>query len=103
MTEVFEATQPNAESFMAELPGCIKAAEAEAQRRCGLSDVLFDSMCNDAYIAILEAAPESEKAKVEEMLIEQGYDPDFSPYEPGEGECDLTGIDTDCCPCGNHP
>lgn len=32
----------------------------------------------------------------------RGYDPDFVSYHSGEGECSLTGIEVDCCPCGRH-
>lgn len=87
----------------ADLTSLMKAAETEAMRGCGLSDVLYESRVQDAYASILESFPDAEKPRVEAILRERGFDPDFTPYEAGEGECGLTGIDIDCCPCGRHP
>lgn len=91
------------QAFVDGLPAAIKAAEAEALRGCGQSDVLYEARVQAAYGSILQEAPESEKRRVEAILRRRGYDPDFEPYKAGEGECDLTGIDIDCCPCGRHP
>lgn len=81
----------------------IQAAEAEAARGSGSSDVLFESRVQAAYSSILESVPDADKDRAEAILKERGYDPDPTPYEPDEGECDLTGIEIDCCPCGRHP
>ena len=80
----------------------IESVEAEAMRGCGLSDVLYEARVQEAYATILESASNSEKPRVEEILRERGFNPEFTPYEAGDGECGLTGIDVDCCPCGNH-
>lgn len=78
-------------------------AEAIAARGCGLSDVLFEKICQESYADILCRAPKEERAEVEKILRKRGYDPDFVPFEAGPDECSLTGIDTHCCPCGQHP
>jgi len=85
------------------LTDLIEDAEARAARGCGLSDVLFNARVQAAYASILEQAPKSERAEVETALRERGYDPDYVPYNAKEGECSLTGIDENCCPCGRHP
>lgn len=81
----------------------IKAAEDQAMRGSGLSDVLYEKSVQASYATILAQAPEHERPAVEAALKERGYDPDFEPYRADPGECSLTGIDTDCCPCGRHP
>jgi len=88
---------------MASLTHRIKAAEADASRRCGCSDVLYDSLVQASYASILEQAPAEEREATEAALKERGFDPEFVPYEAADGECDLTGIDVDHCPCGRHP
>lgn len=81
----------------------IKAAEEAANRGCGQSYELYEARVQAAYAAILAEAPEANREATEATLRSRGYDPDFEPYEAGPGECDLTGIDVDCCPCGRHP
>lgn len=81
----------------------IKAVEAEAQRCCGCSDVLYESLVQASYASILAQAPVADREATEAALKDRGFDPNFEPYEAAEGECDLTGIDVDCCPCGRHP
>lgn len=81
----------------------IENAEREAARGCGLSDVLYETRVQAAYAAILEAAPAAHLAETEAALRSRGFNPDFEPYQAGPGECSLTGIDVDCCPCGQHP
>jgi hypothetical protein len=81
----------------------MEAAEAEAARSSGLSCVLFESRVQADYESLLDEAPDSVKSQVKEILIERGYEPDFEPYQAGENECQMTGIDIDCCPCGQHP
>lgn len=80
----------------------VKEAEIEAARGCGLSDVLYEARVQAAYAGILAQAPDAERATTEEVLKARGFDPKFAPYQPGENECRLTGIDVDCCPCGAH-
>lgn len=89
--------------FLANLATLIKDAEAEAANGCGQSDVLYEARVQAAYAAILNRAPASERAETEVALKKRGFDPNFVPYEAQEGECSLTGIDENCCPCGNHP
>lgn len=89
-------------SYISELPSRIQAAESEAARGSGQSDVLYHARVNEAYEALIDEAPEEDKAEVEAMLRERGYDPDEEPFTPGENECSMTGINVDCCPCGNH-
>jgi hypothetical protein len=81
----------------------IKAAAAEAARGCGQSDVLFESRLQSALAAILEQSSDEDRPAIEAELYEAGFDPDFEPYVAGPGECSLTGIDVNCCPCGSHP
>jgi hypothetical protein len=81
----------------------IACAASDSARGCGLSDDLFESRLQAMYRAILAKAPEAERARTKGVLIAAGFDPDFVEYEAGEGECSLTGIHIDCCPCGNHP
>ncbi len=90
-------------SFIDQLSGRMKAAETEAAKGSGQSDVLYESRVQAAYEALLNESPDSEKDKVFEILSERGYEPDFEPYQAEEDECSLTGINTDCCPCGQHP
>jgi len=90
-------------TYIDHLPARMEAAEAEAMRGSGLSDILYESRVQDAYASILASAPVSEKSETEAILRERGFDPEREPYEAGEDECDLTGIDTYCCPCGRHP
>lgn len=90
-------------SFLTNLPARIEACETEAARGCGQSDVLYESRVQGAYQSILDQAPEADRAQAEVILRQRGYDPDFEPYEAGEGECSVTGIDENCCPCGRHP
>jgi hypothetical protein len=86
-----------------DLAALIQDAETEAALGCGQSDVLFDMRVQAAYASILDRAPETERAETEAALRKRGFDPDFVPYQAEEGECCLTGIDVDCCPCGGHP
>lgn len=69
---------------------------------CGQSDILYQSRLQDGMQLILDRTPIEQREKVLAALTWHGYDPDYSPYEPEEGECGLTGIDIDCCPCGRH-
>ncbi len=89
--------------FLTNLTALINDAETEAARGCGQSDVLYEARVQAAYAFILEQAPESERAEAEAALRKRGFDPNFVPYQAGEGECSLTGIDENCCPCGRHP
>jgi hypothetical protein len=84
--------------FITQMDAAVKTAAAGA----GQSDVLFESRLQAVYAGILAAAPAELKPQVEAELLERGYEPDFTPYQAGPGECSLTGIATDCCPCGQH-
>jgi hypothetical protein len=83
----------------------IYQAETQAAQGCGQSDVLYEKRVQKAYRDILDGAPEGDRAAVEIALKERGFDPEFetNQYQAAEGECSLTGIDEDCCPCGRHP
>lgn len=81
----------------------IAEAENQAAQGCGQSDVLYEARVQDAYQSILDRAPEVMREEVEAELKRRGYDPDYVPFEAREGECSLTGIDENCCPCGRHP
>jgi hypothetical protein len=87
----------------ANLAALVEDAEIESARGSGQSDVLYEARVQAAYASILAGAPEGERAETEAMLRKRGFDPDYVAYGAGEGECDLTGIDVDCCPCGRHP
>jgi hypothetical protein len=80
----------------------IEDAESNAANGCGQSDVLYEMRVQSAYAAILAGAPEQHRNETEAALRLRGYDPDFEPFEAGPGECSLTGIDYDHCPCGQH-
>ena len=89
-------------TFLDDLPALIERAESDAAKGCGQSDVLYDARVQGSYAAILAKAPEEDRAATEDALKKRGFDPEFTPYEAQEGECDMTGIPTDCCPCGHH-
>ena len=72
------------------LAALIEDAEKEAARGCGQSDVLYEARVQAAYASILDRAPEAERPETEAALRKRGVDPDFVPYEAGEGECSLT-------------
>jgi hypothetical protein len=57
----------------------IKAAEAEAQRCCGLSDVLNEKLVQESYAAILAQTPKADREATEAALRDHGFDPDFAP------------------------
>lgn len=80
----------------------IDAAEKDAARGCGLSDVLYESRVQETYRRILADAPDSAHSATEAALKARGFDPDFEPYQAQAGECSLTGIDEHYCPCGKH-
>jgi hypothetical protein len=86
----------------AALAALIDEAENEAARRCGASDILYETFRQESFADILAAAPAKDRAEVEVALRERGFDPDQEPYQAASGECSLTGIETDCCPCGRH-
>lgn len=90
-------------SFHNNLASLIQVAETEAASGCGLSDVLYEARIQNTYRSILQQATGTDRAETEAALKERGFDPDFVPYQAKEGECNLTGIDEDCCPCGRHP
>lgn len=89
--------------FLTNLAALIEQAETDAARGCGQSDVLYEARVQAAYASILSRASEAERAETEVALRKRGFDPNFVPYEAGEGQCGLTGIDEGCCPCGQHP
>lgn len=80
----------------------IEFAERDAAQRCGLSDLLYESRVQQAYADILGGAPASHRLETEAALRSRGFDPDFLHNSAAAGECRLTGIDLDCCPCGQH-
>lgn len=83
------------------LAACI-AVEDEAARRCGLSDVLYETHVKRGYALILDSVPGDARASTEAALRERGFDPDQATYRVGDGECSSTGISERCCPCGRH-
>lgn len=85
-----------------ELLTLIEAAEKEASQGCGQSDALYEERVQAAYAHILERAPEAERPAVGEILKARGFNPDFESYQIEDG-CAVTGIDENCCPCGQHP
>lgn len=89
-------------SFLNNLSSLIEKAESEAARGCGQSDVLYESRVQDAYQTILENSPEADYEATEKALKARGFEPEFVAYKSQDGECSLTGIDEDCCPCGRH-
>ena len=96
------ATKAHAQAYVTGLAALIQDAETNAARGCGQSDVLYDELVQAAYASILDRAPETERAETEAALRQRGFEPDLVLNQAGEGECSLTGIDVDCCPCGHH-
>jgi hypothetical protein len=88
--------------MLTEINTLIDTAQADANSGCGLSDVLFESRLQASFRGLLGKAPAEEKEQIEKILLDAGYDPEFEEYEAGPNECSLTGIDTYCCPCGQH-
>lgn len=80
----------------------LEVAETEAENGCGLSEVLYDARVQSAYANILGRAMDAEHAEIEVVLRKRGYNPESALYQAAEGECRLTGLDEDCCPCGRH-
>ena len=80
----------------------IKNAQTEAIKGCGLSDVLYEKTVQKSFASLHAAGPECLQKVTDQLLRSHGYDPEFEPYQAQEGECRLTGIDIDCCPCGRH-
>lgn len=78
----------------------IKLAQKEAVVGCGLSDVLYEANLQSLFSAILHASPVEERVTTAAALKAAGYDPEYKPYQPLQGECSLTGLDKDYCPCG---
>lgn len=81
----------------------IEDVERDALIGCGLSDVLYERRVQDAYALILAQSSEDDHAETELVLRQRGFDPEFTPRIAGTDECCLTGIDVNCCPCGQHP
>ena len=84
------------------LQEAIEQAARKAASGCGQSDVLYEKRVQESYRGILEAAAPEARESTEAALRKRGFDPDFVPYQAGENECGLTGIDVWCCPCGRH-
>ena len=80
----------------------IEFAERNAARGCGQSDVLYEQRVQAAYADLLSQAPSAVREVWRQRLEARGYASDFEAYEAAPGECPLTGIETDCCPCGRH-
>lgn len=80
----------------------IDEATKRATYGCGQSDILYEKMLQDGLQLILDRTPIDQRETVLAALTWHGYNPDYTPYEPEEGECELTGIEIDCCPCGRH-
>lgn len=92
-----------ATDFVAALEARIAADSKHAAAGCGLSDILYESRLQAAMAAMLDAADDKERLATEIVLRQNGYEPEREPFVPGPGECALTGIDENCCPCGRHP
>ena len=89
-------------TFLNNLAFLIDKAENEAAHGCGQSDVLYEARVQDSYQSILNQAPQEDCEETKKALVSRGFDTEFTPYEAGSGECSLTGIEEDCCPCGRH-
>jgi hypothetical protein len=90
-------------TFLSTLADRINQATAGIAAGCGGSDVLFEQRMHNALAGVLAQAPEGEREAVEAELIEEyEFEPNFEPFEAAPGECSLTGITVNCCPCGHH-
>ncbi len=101
--QTLACTHGQASPYKASLAQRIEQTMRAAAHGCGLSDVLYAQLLQDGFAGILAAAPASERTSTLASLKRHGYDSDFRPFEAGPGECGLTGIDVNCCPCGRHP
>lgn len=80
----------------------ISAAEKDASHSCGQSDVLYERKVHGAYKELLAQSPNILHSELLAKLKRRGYKEVFLDYEPRTGECNFTGIETDCCPCCQH-
>lgn len=83
----------------------------EASKGSGQSDVLFQRRFNslvDARLELMKIESPDQCSDFLEAARNQGYltldEQVAEEYEEfGPDDCSLTGIDTNCCPCGRHP
>ncbi len=84
-------------------------ASDNAVAGCGGSDVLYNDRYSSAVDRIVGVLPDSWRAEAFQIANDCG---DYAmPEERAAqlsaareaGNCSLTGIDPDCCPCGRHP
>lgn len=86
-----------------DIDSLIQDAERRAGQGCGQSDLLYERRVQAAYATILLQAPDAVREETRVALIARGFDPNYVPDEVAPGQCSLTGIDDQWCPCGRHP
>jgi len=83
-------------------------ANRDAINGCGLSDVLYTDRYSDAVDEIISRLPKEQQTEAYTIAREHG---DYATSEEREaaheriaenGDCPLTGIEPDYCPCGRH-
>lgn len=85
----------------------IEVLECEAFRGCGLIYELFVQRFSEYVDGLLHEIPSELHALAIARSVESGY---ATPAERAEshaefkasGDCSLTGIEPNCCPCGRH-
>lgn len=91
-----------ATDFVATLEARLGAVYKKAAADSGGSEIVYESRCQDAMRAMLDAADAKDRLATEIVLRQQGYEPEREPFVPEPGECAVTGITEDHCPCGRH-
>ncbi|UWE19314.1 MULTISPECIES: hypothetical protein [Herbaspirillum] len=82
---------------------------AEARRVCGMSFGLYCTRFSEAVDARLQQIEPTFRdlalrlAKETEIYLSREEREQQRRNFEASGVCTLTGIDPDCCPCGNHP
>jgi hypothetical protein len=70
---------------------------------CGLSDIVYTERLSSGIQFYLDKVPQKHFEEALTIARHHGYQTEEElVWEPAEGECSLTGIDTNCCPCGRH-
>ena len=89
-------------SILINLAERIDQAQQQAAKGCGQSDVLYENHWQAACWDMLNSASDQEYAEVKAALVQRGFDPEYTGYQAEEGNCSLTGIEENWCPCGRH-
>lgn len=85
------------------LESLVRAVIDDAVRASGCSEVIFERNVHQGLVRLILRAQPGQREGVESQLSAlHGFSPGGPVFEFEAGECTLTGIAKDCCPCGNH-